>query len=43
MGREAVLAIRLKAANMVVGLVALVIGGLLAWHILAETVHQAGI
>jgi hypothetical protein len=41
-GREAVLGIRLKAANVVIGLLALLVGGLLVGHILAESVLQVG-
>lgn len=41
-GREAVLGVRLRAINVVIGLVALAIGGLLVGHILAETVLRVG-
>jgi hypothetical protein len=41
-GREAVLGVRLRAVNVVIGLVALVVGGLLIGHILFESVLQVG-
>jgi hypothetical protein len=41
-GREAVLGLRLKGLNMVVGLLALLIGGLLLGHIVFESVLQVG-
>jgi hypothetical protein len=41
-GREARLGVRLRAANVVVGLVALAIGALLVWHIVFESVMQVG-
>lgn len=41
-GREAVLGVRLKAANTLIGLLALAIGGLLAWHIVFESVMERG-
>jgi len=41
-GREAVLGVRLKAANLVIGVLALFIGVLLVGHILAESVLQVG-
>ena len=41
-GREAVLGLRLKGFNVVVGLLALVIGGLLLGHIVFESVLQLG-
>jgi hypothetical protein len=41
-GREAIVGVRLKAANVIVGLFALLIGVLLVGHILAESVLQVG-
>ena len=41
-GREAVLSVRLKAANALIGLVALVIGGVLVWHVVFESVMERG-
>ena len=41
-GREAVLGVRLKALNVLVGLLALSIGGLLIGHIVFESVLQLG-
>jgi hypothetical protein len=41
-GREAVLGLRLKAFNVLVGLLALLIGGLLLGHIVFESVLQVG-
>ena len=41
-GREAVVGLRLKAANVAVGLVALAVGGLLVWHIVLESVLELG-
>ena len=41
-GREAVLGVRLKAANALIGLLALVIGGVLVWHIVFESVIERG-
>ena len=41
-GREAHLGVRLRAANVVVGLLALGIGVVLVWHIVSESVLQAG-
>ena len=41
-GREAVLGVRLMAANVLIGLLALVIGVLIVGHILAESVLQVG-
>ncbi len=41
-GREAILGVRLKAANVAIGLLALLIGVLLVGHILAESVLQVG-
>lgn len=41
-GREAVVGVRLKAANVAIGLLALLIGVLLVDHILAESVLQVG-
>jgi len=41
-GREAHLGIRLRAANVIVGVLAFGIGGLLLWHILFESVMQVG-
>ncbi len=41
-GREAVVGLRLRAANVAVGLVALGIGGLLLWHIVFESVMELG-
>jgi hypothetical protein len=41
-GREAVLGLRLKGLNVVVGLLALLIGGLLIGHIVFENVLQVG-
>lgn len=40
--REAVLGVRLKAANVVIGLLALLIGGLFLGHIVFESVLQVG-
>ncbi len=41
-GREVTVAIRLKLLNLAVGIVALAIGALLVWHIVVESVLQAG-
>jgi hypothetical protein len=41
-GREAVFGLRLKALNVLVGLLALLIGGLLVGHIVFESVLQVG-
>lgn len=41
-GREAVLGVRLKGANVIIGLLALLIGTLLIGHLLAESVLQVG-
>jgi hypothetical protein len=41
-GREAVLGLRLRALNVAVGLLALLIGGLLAGHIVFESVLELG-
>ena len=41
-GREATVGIRLRAANVIVGLTALGIGGLLVWHIVFESVMELG-
>jgi len=41
-GREAVVGLRLRAANVAVGLVALAIGGILLWHIVFESVMELG-
>ena len=41
-GREAVLGLRLKAFNVLVGLIALAVGGLLVGHIVFESVLQVG-
>lgn len=41
-GHEAVLGIRLRLANVIVGAVALALGGMLVWHIVVESVMQAG-
>jgi len=41
-GREARLGVRLRAANVVAGLVAIAIGGVLVWHIVFESVMQVG-
>lgn len=41
-GREAVIAIRLQALNLLISMLALAVGGLLVWHILAESVLHAG-
>jgi hypothetical protein len=41
-GREAVLGVRLRALNVVIALIALLIGGLLLGHILFESVLQVG-
>ncbi len=41
-GREAVFGIRLRLANVVVGMVALALGGMLVWHIVIESVLRAG-
>jgi hypothetical protein len=41
-GREAVLGLRLKLANVLIGLLALLIGGLLVGHIVLESVLEAG-
>jgi len=40
--RELVLAMRMRALNLAIGLVAIAIGGLLAWHILVESVMRLG-
>jgi hypothetical protein len=42
LGREAVLGVRLKIANVIVSLLALAIGGLLLWHIVFESVMEVG-
>lgn len=41
-GREALFGIRLRLANVVVGTVALALGGMLLWHIVVESVLHAG-
>jgi hypothetical protein len=41
-GREAVVGIRLRLANVLVGATALVIGALLVWHIVVESVMEVG-
>jgi hypothetical protein len=41
-GREAVLGLRLQVANVMIGLLALVIGGLLVGHIVLESVLERG-
>lgn len=41
-GREAVVAVKLRALNVAIGLLALAVGGLLVWHIVAESVLQTG-
>lgn len=41
-GREAVVSIRLRAVNIGVALVALGLGALLVWHIVYESVMEAG-
>lgn len=41
-GREAVLGLRLRAANVALGLAAVAIGGLLLWHIVFESVMELG-
>lgn len=40
--REAVLGLRLRTPNLVVGLLAMMVGALLAWHIVVESVLQVG-
>lgn len=42
-GREAVLGVRLRMANVLVGLTALAVGALLLWHILSESAMQVGL
>lgn len=42
-GPEAVIGLRLRLANVLVGLTALAIGALLLWHILSESVLHLGI
>jgi hypothetical protein len=39
---EAVVAVRARLLNVVIGLVALLLAGLLTWHIVVESVLQAG-
>ena len=41
-GREAVVGLRLRAGNVVVGLVALAVGGVIVWHIVFESVMELG-
>ena len=41
-GREAVFGLRLKAFNVIVVLLALLVGGLLVGHIVFESVLQVG-
>lgn len=41
-GREAVLALRLRAGNVAVGLVAMAIGAVLLWHVVFESVMEVG-
>lgn len=41
-GREAVLGVRLRMLNLAVSMVALGIGAVLVWHIVVESVMQAG-
>jgi len=41
-GREAVVGLHLRAANVAVGLIAIAIGGLLVWHIVFESVMEIG-
>ena len=40
--REVVLALRMRALNLLIGVLAIGIGGLLVWHILAESVLRLG-
>lgn len=42
-GREAVIGMRLRLANLVVGVTALTIGSLLLWYMLADSVHHLGL
>ena len=42
-GREAVVGLRMRAANVAVGLIALAIGGVLLWHIVFESVMERGV
>ena len=41
-GSEAVVGVRLRLANLVVGGLALVIGALLAWHVVFESIVEVG-
>lgn len=41
-GREALVAVRLRPLNVAVAAVALLVGGLLVWHILAESILLGG-
>jgi hypothetical protein len=41
-GIEAIVALRLRILNVVIGLVAMCLAGMLVWHIVAESVMQAG-
>jgi hypothetical protein len=41
-GLEAVIAIRARALNVVIGLLALALAGMLVWHIVFESVMEAG-
>lgn len=41
-GREAVIAIRLRIANLAVGVIAVAVGALLVWHIVVESVLRVG-
>ena len=41
-GSEAVVGLRLRLGNLVVGGLALVIGGLLAWHVVFESLAERG-
>jgi hypothetical protein len=42
LGREAVVGLRLRAANVAVALIALAVGGVLVWHIVFESVMELG-
>jgi hypothetical protein len=42
-GREAVVGVRLRAANVLVGLIAVAVGLVLVWHAVSELVLEAGI
>jgi len=41
-GLQAVVAVRARALNVLIGLVALALAGVLVWHIVFESVMQAG-